>query len=167
MLARIERGAARLVTRNGLDWTDRFPDLAAALAALPARNALLDGEVVVFDREGRTSFQALQGALGRKRSAVAVHFAAFDCLYLDGRDVRAAPLLERKQLLRALLARVQPRRLARCASATTSSAAGRSSTRRPASAASRASSRSAPTRRTGPGARARGSRCGARSARSS
>jgi bifunctional non-homologous end joining protein LigD len=105
MLARIERGAARLITRNGLDWTDRFPDLAAALAALPARTALLDGEAVVFDREGRTSFQALQGALGRKRSAVAVHFAAFDCLYLDGRDVRAAPLLERKQLLRALLAR--------------------------------------------------------------
>jgi bifunctional non-homologous end joining protein LigD len=106
MSCRIERGSARLVTRNGLDWTERFPDLAAALAALPARTALLDGEVVVFDREGRTSFQALQGALGRKRSDAAVHFVAFDCLYLDGRDVRAAPLVERKQLLRALLSRL-------------------------------------------------------------
>jgi bifunctional non-homologous end joining protein LigD len=103
ILCRIERGAVRLVTRNGLDWTDRFPDLAAALAALPARTALLDGEAVVFDREGRTSFQALQGALGRKGSAAAVQFAAFDCLHLDGSDVRGAPLLERKQLLRALL----------------------------------------------------------------
>ena len=105
MLGRIERDSARLVTRNGLDWTDRFADLAAELAALPARSALLDGEVVVFDREGRTSFQALQGALGRKSSADAVHFAAFDCLHLDGRDVRAAPLIERKQLLRVLLSR--------------------------------------------------------------
>jgi bifunctional non-homologous end joining protein LigD len=103
--ARIERGSVRLVTRNGLDWTDRFPQIAEALADLPARSALLDGEVVVFDREGRTSFQALQNALGRKRSPRAVHYVVFDCLYLDGRDVRAAPLLERKQLLRALLAR--------------------------------------------------------------
>src|SRR5688572_6862407 len=103
---RIERGSARLVTRNGLDWTDRFPQLAAALAALPARNAWLDGEAVVFDRDGRTSFQALQNALGRKGLAGhPVHYVAFDCLHLDGRDVTAAPLLERKQLLRALLAR--------------------------------------------------------------
>ena len=102
---RIERGAARLVTRNGLDWTDRFSALSEALAALPAHSALLDGEAVVFDRDGRTRFQALQNALGAKRSLDAVYYVAFDCLYLDGRDVRAAPLLERKQLLRALVAR--------------------------------------------------------------
>jgi bifunctional non-homologous end joining protein LigD len=98
---------ARATPRHAQRPIDRpLPDLAAALAALPARNALLDCEVVVFDREGRTRFQALQGALGRKRPAgVAVQFAAFDCLYLDERDVREARLLERKQLLRALLSR--------------------------------------------------------------
>src|SRR5262249_41619960 len=117
MLCRIGRGSARLLTRNGLDWTDRFPDLTAALAEPPARSVLLDGEVVVFDREGRTSFQALQGALGRKSSADAVHFTAFDCLYLDGRDVRAAPLFERKQLLRALLSRAPAPRVSRSAKA--------------------------------------------------
>jgi bifunctional non-homologous end joining protein LigD len=106
LLCRTERGKARLLTRNGLDWTDRFPGLASALRALPAKTALLDGEAVVLDSQGKSSFQALQGALGRERAAVDVHLVLFDCLYLDGRDVRAAPLLERKQLLRALLARV-------------------------------------------------------------
>jgi bifunctional non-homologous end joining protein LigD len=105
LLCRIERGAARLISRNGLDWTDRFPRLARALEALPVASAILDGEAVVFDAEGRSSFQALQNALGRVRSGEPVHLALFDCLYLDGRDVRAAPLLERKQLLRAVLAR--------------------------------------------------------------
>jgi bifunctional non-homologous end joining protein LigD len=107
ILCRLERGAVRLVTRNGLDWTERFAELARELARLPARSALLDGEAVVFDRSGRTQFQLLQGALGRKASADRVHFVVFDCLYLDGVDVRAAPLLERKQLVRALLARLK------------------------------------------------------------
>jgi bifunctional non-homologous end joining protein LigD len=105
LMCRIDRGAVRLISRNGLDWTDRFPAIAAALGELPIRSAILDGEAVVFDAQGRSSFQALQNALGRVRSAERVQLVLFDCLYLDGRDVRAAPLLERKRLLRAALAR--------------------------------------------------------------
>jgi bifunctional non-homologous end joining protein LigD len=105
LLCRVARGAAKLVSRNGHDWTDRFPALAAALAELPVATAILDGEAVVYDEHGRTSFQALQNALGRARTAARVHLVLFDCLYLDGRDVRAAPLRDRKLLLRAMLAK--------------------------------------------------------------
>src|SRR5262249_14592148 len=62
VMARLDGGAVRLVTRQGLDWTDRFPGIADAIAALPCRAALLDGEAVVIDADGRSSFQALQGA---------------------------------------------------------------------------------------------------------
>ena len=105
ILCRIQRGTVRLISRNGHDWTDRFPAVAAALAELPAKSAILDGEAVIFDASGRSSFQALQNALGRVRSAQQVQLVLFDCLYLDGYEVSAAPLLERKQLLRGLLAR--------------------------------------------------------------
>ena len=60
VLARIERGRARLLTRNRQDWTERFPSVAEAAAALPVKEALLDGEIVALDRSGVSSFQALQ-----------------------------------------------------------------------------------------------------------
>ena len=69
----IQKGQARLITRNGNDWTDRFPDAARALAALPATSAVLDGELVVLTRQGTTSFQALQNVLNsraRRRAGV-------------------------------------------------------------------------------------------------
>jgi bifunctional non-homologous end joining protein LigD len=104
LLGRLDRGRVRLETRNGLDWTDRFPGVAEALATLPARSALVDGEAVVFDRSGRSSFAALQAALGRARSGADVHFVLFDCLAIDGRDLRRKPLVERKEALRELVA---------------------------------------------------------------
>ena len=104
LMGRLERGRARLETRNGLDWTDRFPGVAEALAGLPARSALVDGEAVVLDRAGRSSFSALQAALGSARSGEDVHFFLFDCLAVDGRDLRKKPLLERKEALRKLVA---------------------------------------------------------------
>src|SRR5262245_16101646 len=65
----IERGVCRMVTRNGNDWTDRFPTITEAARRLPVRSALLDGEVTILLPDGRTSFQALQnsghGADGR------------------------------------------------------------------------------------------------------
>ena len=99
ILARIARGRARLLTRNRQDWTDHFPAVAAAAAALPVKEALLDGEVVALDRAGVSSFQALQeGAEGRSLA-----YVVFDLLFLDGRDLRARPLLERKKALARLL----------------------------------------------------------------
>lgn len=103
LVCRIERGKARLYTRAGKDWTDSFPSLAASLEKLPLDTALLDGEAVVFDAEGRSRFQLLQNALGGKRADF--QLALFDLLYLDGFDLRGAPLIERKRLLRQLLAR--------------------------------------------------------------
>ena len=60
LLARIENGDVRLITRNGLDWTGKFPALARALAELPVDTALIDGEVVALAADGTTSFAALQ-----------------------------------------------------------------------------------------------------------
>ncbi|HEX2486887.1 MAG TPA: DNA ligase D, partial [Myxococcota bacterium] len=105
LLGTVQKGSARLVSRNGHDWSDRFPDLVAALRALPAREAIVDGEAVVFDAKGRSQFQALQAALASGRARNGIQLVLFDCLHLDGWDVRGAPLSARKQLLRALLAR--------------------------------------------------------------
>jgi bifunctional non-homologous end joining protein LigD len=104
LLVLLRKGGVRLITRNGKDWTDRFPDAARALASLPADTAVLDGELVVLTRRGTTSFQALQNVLSTGRGGELV-FYAFDLAYLDGYDLRASPLLARKEALRALLAR--------------------------------------------------------------
>ncbi|HVF93533.1 MAG TPA: DNA ligase D [Sphingomonas sp.] len=92
----------RAYTRSGLDWTDRFaPVVADAVASLDARSALLDGEAVVVDPDGRTSFQRLQGAL--KDDPGAILYYAFDLLELDGEDLTGLPLVERKEKLKALV----------------------------------------------------------------
>ncbi|HEY9419970.1 MAG TPA: DNA ligase D [Thermoanaerobaculia bacterium] len=102
-LCEIRDGEARLITRNGKDWTDRFTPIATAAETLPVRQAILDGEVVVLEPDGTTSFQSLQNALSENRQRDLVYFA-FDLLYLDGYDLRKATLLERKEALEALLA---------------------------------------------------------------
>ena len=105
LLGALRSGSVRLLSRNGHDWTARFPGVAEALRALPAKTALLDGEAVVFGAGGLSSFQALQAALGRGSPSAEPCLVLFDCLYLDGRDLRALPLGKRKEVLRALLAR--------------------------------------------------------------
>ncbi len=102
ILARLDSGAVRLFSRNGLDWTARFPEIAAALVALPARQALLDGEAVALDEDGRSSFSALQRALSEGKTAPLVYFA-FDLLYLDGYDLRDAAIEARKDALAVLI----------------------------------------------------------------
>ncbi len=102
LLARKEHRHVTLTTRSGQDWTARFPGIAQAMAKLPARSALLDGEAVALDTRGRSNFQKLQRALGGADTSLALY--AFDLLALDGWDLRDAPLLERKRLLRSLLA---------------------------------------------------------------
>jgi len=102
ILLRLEKGRVRLLTRNRQDWTERFEPVAEAVAALPAREALLDGEIVVLDAEGVSSFEALQRS-GEGTGDGSLVYMAFDLLFLDGRDLRAAPLLERKKALARLL----------------------------------------------------------------
>jgi DNA ligase D len=104
-LAFVRDGKVRLVTRTGIDWTDRYGVLAKAFAALPCKEAILDGEIVVVDSAGVTHFSDLQQALGEKASE-RLTFFAFDLVHLDGYDLTKAPLVERKELLRALLAPV-------------------------------------------------------------
>jgi bifunctional non-homologous end joining protein LigD len=102
LIARIEHGRARLLTRGEQDWTHRFSHIARALEALQIDNAILDGEVVVLDERGVSDFQLLQNALseGAKNSP---QYFVFDLLHLAGRDLRALPLTERKRVLQATL----------------------------------------------------------------
>ncbi|MBY6241954.1 non-homologous end-joining DNA ligase [Methylosinus sp. Sm6] len=93
-------GAARAYTRSGLDWTDRFARIAEAVAQLPMRSALVDGEIVATDECGRSDFGRLQKAL-EARADVLI-FYVFDLLEIDGEDISKAPLVERKARLAEL-----------------------------------------------------------------
>ena len=95
-------GDVRISTRNGLDWTDKFHGLVPALAQLPCDNALIDGEIVVTDAEGRTDFGALQDSLSNGGGGIGYY--VFDVLRLDGKNLRETPLLARKATLKSLLA---------------------------------------------------------------
>ena len=100
--ARLDHGEVQLLTRNRQDWTHRFKRIAAAVAKLPAQTALLDGELVVEDDKGLSSFSLLQTDLKAGRSDRFV-YNVFDLLYLDGRDLTGLPLVERKAELQRLL----------------------------------------------------------------
>jgi bifunctional non-homologous end joining protein LigD len=103
VVATIQDGEARLMSRNGLDWTARFAPIAAALPHLRVKDAVVDGEVCVMDPHGRTSFQRLQNTLSGKDQGSLV-YVIFDLLHRDGEDLRSRPLLERKKLLATILA---------------------------------------------------------------
>jgi bifunctional non-homologous end joining protein LigD len=92
-------------TRTGLDWSDRFRSVLDAAQHLPAGSALLDGEIVALDEAGRPSFSALQRAL---KAGEPLSYFAFDLLEIDGEDLTARPLAERKQRLAALFERAEP-----------------------------------------------------------
>jgi bifunctional non-homologous end joining protein LigD len=98
---RIEAGDARLLSRNGKDWTGAFPEIARAAAGLKVKSALIDGEVCVLLPDGRTSFQALQNLAGADRARLA--YFVFDLLYLDGRSLMQEPLEVRKAALRKIV----------------------------------------------------------------
>jgi len=98
ILAYKEGRSVRLLSRNGNDRTDTFSRVAADVARLKDRTLLLDGEVVAFDAADVSRFQLLQRGLSQA-------FAVFDCLYRNGRDLRRAPLEERRSELAAALAR--------------------------------------------------------------
>jgi bifunctional non-homologous end joining protein LigD len=92
----------QLLTRKGLDWTHRMATVAKAVAALPAHDVTLDGELVVLGPDGNASFAALQASFQDGEAHPLTYFA-FDLLHLDGHSTRELPLRERKELLAALL----------------------------------------------------------------
>ncbi|OLB37000.1 MAG: DNA ligase D [Acidobacteria bacterium 13_2_20CM_57_17] len=108
-LARIENGDLTLRSRNSIDITQRYPEMASLPTALAARDAILDGEIVALDAQGRGDFERLQERMHVRAPSenlvaqIPVVYFAFDLLYCDGYDLREAPLLERKQLLQRLL----------------------------------------------------------------
>jgi ATP-dependent DNA ligase len=102
MHARLDRGAVRLLTRTGLDWTHKYPAIASAVASLPARQAYLDGELCGIRRDGTTAFSLIQNASDTGNGDALVFFL-FDLLHLDGEALGGRPLRERKERLRELL----------------------------------------------------------------
>ena len=97
----------QLLTRKGLDWTHRMPDLAAEVARLPADKATLDGEVVVLKPDGTTSFADLQASFQEGAKHQLTYFV-FDLLHLNGHNTRNLPLRERKDLLAEVIANADP-----------------------------------------------------------
>src|SRR3984885_8138643 len=102
MQARLDGGKVQLLTRSGLDWTHRMRSIATSLEALSAKTALLDGEVIVLDKGGISTFAALQAAF-QEGAKHALHYYLFDLLHLDGHSLRDRPLTERKTLLADLI----------------------------------------------------------------
>ena len=148
--ARIDGSKVKLLTRKGLDWTDSFRAVAEALKGLKLGSALIDGEVVVEEESGVSSFTELQEALKAGRSD-RMAFYAFDLLYLGGYDLTNVPLIDRKTLAGRL-----PRRPAGGRGHPLQRAhrdgRRRPCCRTPAASGSKASSRSARTSRTDPAA---------------
>ena len=107
MLCRVERGKARIFSRNGKDWTSMLEPIAKAAQRLRVKQAWLDTEVAAVDAEGHTSFQVLQNALSDPNRKPLTCFV-FDLLYLDGYDLRQAALTERKRLLQRVLEGADP-----------------------------------------------------------
>lgn len=103
---RIEGGRCKVLTRTGLDWTDRFPEIAEAAAALP--DGLIDGEATALDADDQPDFAALQAALSSGRTEALV-FYAFDLPHARGRDLTKLPLTARKAALESHMAGADPR----------------------------------------------------------
>ena len=99
IMARRDGAGVRLLTRQGNDFSRRFPLVAAALAALPVRSCLIDGEAIVTDQKGLAVFDLIRG---HQPNAAAV-LCAFDLLEVDGEDLRREPIETRKSTLKSLL----------------------------------------------------------------
>src|SRR5665213_1107457 len=94
--------SVKLLTRKGLDWSKRMPDIATAARQLPVTSAILDGEAVVLNDRGVSNFSDLQAAFQGDRQSYIIYYA-FDLLYLDGHNLRELPLIKRRSILEKLL----------------------------------------------------------------
>jgi len=97
----IEPVRVRVFTRNGHDWTDRFPSIARAARCFKCKSAKLDGEAVIQDESGVSDFEALRSAIQARSPDIILY--AFDLLHLDGRDIRQQMLSDRRTLLKRLV----------------------------------------------------------------
>jgi bifunctional non-homologous end joining protein LigD len=95
-------GERRAYTRRGHDWSHLYAPILDASGALPCRSALIEGEVIIQDRQGLSDFRALRSALAKRRPRGLV-FVAFDLLHLDGAELRREPIEVRRERLRDLL----------------------------------------------------------------
>jgi len=100
--ARIDEGDVRLLTRTGLNWTEKYPPIAAALEKLPIEQGYLDGELCGVRPDGTTSFSIIQAASDSGNADALVYFL-FDLLFLDGEDLTGLPLSERKARLASVM----------------------------------------------------------------
>jgi bifunctional non-homologous end joining protein LigD len=99
LVAKIENRSVTLYSRSGLIVSDSYKPIAKALEKV-RKDAVIDGELVALDELGVSRFQLLQNAL---RSSANLHYCVFDIMFLDGKDLRALPLVQRKERLRAVL----------------------------------------------------------------
>jgi bifunctional non-homologous end joining protein LigD len=102
MLARIDDGKIRLFTRNGNDWSHKLSELVKAIGKMKLKSGWLDGEIVVLNEKGVPDFQVLQNAFDSAHTQNIIYYL-FDVPFYDGYDLRAAPLIERRELLQRLL----------------------------------------------------------------
>ncbi len=105
ILARRDSAGVRLITRAGNDFSRRFPFIAIAVASLPVRSCLVDGEAIVCNKNGLAVFDLIRN----HRTGAAAEYCAFDLLELDGRDLRRQPIENRKSLLAELLGDLLPK----------------------------------------------------------
>ena len=101
MHARLDASRAQILTRRGNDWTDKYPTIAKSIAVMPAQNAYLDGELCGLLPDGKTAFNLIQNATDTGEGSLV--FFLFDLLFLDGENLMALPLVERKARLTSLL----------------------------------------------------------------
>ena len=106
----VDEGSVKITSRATLDWTHRFPYIAAAFKALPVRRLVLDGEIISANETGAADFNQLQSDLSEGKHDRIVYYA-FDLMFLDSFDLRACPLIERKKVLSAFLDEVKPDRI--------------------------------------------------------
>jgi bifunctional non-homologous end joining protein LigD len=95
----ISRGTVRVYTRNGFDWTNRFLKIADDASGIKAKSAIIDGEIIAPNAKGVSDFSELQKSINADKLVM----YAFDLLYIDGHDIRAIPLIERKAMLKRLV----------------------------------------------------------------
>jgi bifunctional non-homologous end joining protein LigD len=103
ILAFINKGEVRLISRNGKDWSDKFGVIRDAVAQLPIEQAVLDGEIVALSEDGRSDFQTLQNVVKRGAHAHLAYYV-FDLPYCLGHSLEDSPLLARKELLELIIA---------------------------------------------------------------
>jgi bifunctional non-homologous end joining protein LigD len=105
----VKQGKSRFVSRNQIEMTPQYPELAGVAKQIDAKEAILDGEIVALDKDGMPRFQLLQPRVGRKSGIEALRgqghivYYVFDLLYVDGQDLTSCPLVERKEVLEQIL----------------------------------------------------------------